>query len=397
MKKVYKAPHIILVIGSIGDIKRVIVMTSELLFCVGTRPELIKLAPLVIAAKEQLGQHSVRLLDTGQHNPSVLDPLYDFFRITPDLRLETYRKGGTLTALNARLLEQIGDEISATSPRIVVVQGDTATALQGALAGFLAGVNVAHVEAGLRSNNLYQPFPEEMNRSVIARLANWHFAPTHVAAQALKREAVPGYIEVVGNSIVDAVRLVLPRLPRPLAGERTPREQRNLVVTMHRRENWGEGVRRVATAVARALNSDLALVCQWVLHPNPNVADTVEAVFRALTPDVRSRITLLAPQPYPEMLTILQESHILLTDSGGIQEEAICLGLPILVAREETERPEVIETGWGRLVGTNSELIFTELTTQSRWQREVQEGLANPLGDGYTSQAIMKTLAAALA
>lgn len=202
---------------------------------------------------------------------------------------------------------------------------------------------------------------------------------------------------MVGNSVVDAVRLALPKLPHRKQAEPSKTQQRrNLVVTMHRRENWGEGVHRVATAVARALKSDPELACQWVLHPNPRVADTVHSVFDTLLSGIKRRITLLAPLPYPDMLTMLRESHILLTDSGGIQEEAICLGLPILVARDETERPEVIETGWGRLVGTNSELIFQELTTQSRWQRDVQKGLANPLGDGYTSQAIMKALAAAL-
>lgn len=372
-------------------------MACQLLFCVGTRPELIKLAPVVIAAKEQFGQQAVRLLDTGQHAAQILDPLYDFFRIVPDERLSLYREGTTLTTLNARLLQQIGNEIASVSPRIVVVQGDTATALQGALAGFLAGVNVAHVEAGLRSGNLYQPFPEEMNRSVIGRLANWHFAPTNAAAKALARESVPGHVAVVGNTVVDAVRLALPRLPAESAKPNASPEQRTLVVTMHRRENWGEGVSRVATAVLRALHHAPSLTCRWVLHPNPKVADTVKEVFSALPDECQHRLTLLAPQPYPDMLTTLRESHILLTDSGGIQEEAICLGLPILVARNETERPEVIETGWGRLVGTNSELIFAELTTPSRWQRDVQKGLENPLGQGYTSQAVIKTLAASLA
>lgn len=158
-------------------------MTKALLFCVGTRPELIKLAPIIIAAKEQLGASAVRLLDTGQHNASVLNPLYDFFRITPDVRLDTYLHGGTLTALNARLLEQIGTEIAQSAPRIVIVQGDTSTALQGALAGFLAGVKIAHVEAGLRSGNLYQPFPEEMNRRVIGRLARLALR-SHLASRA---------------------------------------------------------------------------------------------------------------------------------------------------------------------------------------------------------------------
>ena len=367
-------------------------MSDTILFCLGTRPEAIKLAPLVCATAQRRGRSACLLLDTGQHEPSVLDPLLAFFGLAVDIRLERPQGSTSLTALNARLLGAIGEVLEAHRPDVVVVQGDTATALQGAMAAFLAGIPVAHVEAGLRSGNPYQPFPEEMNRTVIGRLARWHLAPTESAAAALRREQVPGDVHVTGNTIVDAVRLALPRLAAapPVAGAR------RLLVTMHRRENWGGGVRRVAIAVRSALEASADLSCDWILHPNPQVASEVRRVLADLPARQAERVQLLPPQPYDAMLALLRDSQLLLTDSGGIQEEAICLGVPILVAREETERPEVLSSGWGRLVGTDNTRILDELLSPGAWQRRALEGShANPLGDGYASEAILQILDAA--
>lgn len=365
-------------------------MPGTVLFCAGTRPEAIKLAPLVRVMDRQWGRSARLLLDTGQHDATVLDPLLSFFDLTADIRLGRPPGSTSLGELNAHLLGAIGNVLETHRPGLVVVQGDTSTALQGAMAAFLAGVPVAHVEAGLRSGNLHQPFPEEMNRSVIGRLACWHFAPTAAAASALRREQVPGDVHVTGNTIVDAVRLALPRLPAPLPSH----GERQLLVTMHRRENWGGGVRRVAQAVRRALETSSALACCWILHPNPRVAMEVRQVLADLPEPLAKRVRLLPPQPYPDMLLLLRDSQLLLTDSGGIQEEAICLGLPILVAREETERPEVLSSGWGRLVGSDVERIVDELLSPGRWQRRAAQGAhANPLGDGYASEVMFEILA----
>ncbi|WP_431025669.1 non-hydrolyzing UDP-N-acetylglucosamine 2-epimerase [Halomonas sp. H5] len=367
-----------------------------IMFCAGTRPEIIKLAPLVAECRARLGGTSALLVDTGQHAPEVLDPLLSFFGLSAGVRFNVRQGDDALTSLNARLLQSLGDVIRERAPQAVIVQGDTASALQGAMAAFLSGIPVGHVEAGLRSGNPWQPFPEEMNRSVIGRMSQWHFAPTLRAARALRAEAVPGEVHVTGNTIVDAVEVARERMSgaaHSLLSESSRgmaqmlRAHRGLLVTMHRRENWRTGVVSVAEAVKARLAACPELACVWVLHPNPRVADRVREVLGSLPPEQAARLRLVAPLPYPDMLYLMQACELLLTDSGGIQEEAVCLGLPTLVARDETERPEVIESGWGRLVGTRRDRVVAALEEGS-WRGETLEG-GNPLGDGRAAGRIL--------
>ena len=368
-------------------------MQNKFLFCVGTRPEAIKLAPLIYLTRHRFGENSCVVVTTGQHNWSILEPIFSFFGVTANIQLTLDRSNNNLSNLNATLLKQVSELLILHKPNIVVVQGDTATALQGAMAGFWAGIPVAHVEAGLRSGNLSQPFPEEANRSLIGRIAKWHFAPTESAAEALLREHVPGEVFVTGNTIVDAVRIALPQLRSP-----TPSKgKRQLLITMHRRENWERGLELVANTVYQALEQTDDLACCWILHPNPEVAEVVSSVFANLTVSMAERVRLLAPQPYEEMLSLMRESQLLLTDSGGIQEEAVCLGLPILIARDATERPEVLTSGWGRLVGTDSHKILENILSPASWMFNSSGKQAhNPLGDGHASEVILNILVASL-
>lgn len=365
----------------------------------GTRPEIIKLAPLVHA----LRTYGVKILvvNSGQHGYSVTAPLYEFFGLSMDIDLSVQRDGEGLGESNARLLSAYTKLFALRRPVAIVVQGDTSSAWQAAQAAFLLHIPVAHVEAGLRTYDLLHPFPEELNRTLIARLARWHFAPTRVAADALEREAVPGDISVVGNTIVDAVLWGLSRMGRePFSDEFTEemalfRSPRSILVTAHRRENWGKGIIGVARAVKESLMDWDDLACIWVLHPNPAVSEAVRKVFRELPGAVTQRLQLIPPQSYGQMLWMMHHSWLLLTDSGGIQEEAVTLGLPVFVTRNETERPEVIECGVGRLVGTNAEKIRSavgDLLRDATLHARMTTARENPYGDGQSARRIAEKI-----
>lgn len=377
-----------------------------IMFCAGTRPEVIKLAPVVTYCKKFFGDDSAALVDTGQHSESVMKPLLDFFGLSADVRLDFRRDAGSLASLNARLLESLGALMEQRIPQAVVVQGDTASAVQASMAAFLSGIPVGHVEAGLRSGNPWQPFPEEMNRSVIGRLSRWNFAPTLRAGEHLRRENVPGEIHVTGNTIVDAVVYSCARMDADsgdVVSEYTRRlVQRfdgltTLLVTMHRREHWAHGISSVALSVKKRLLARPDLACIWVLHPNPKVAGTVRSVLGELPEALARRVMLVAPLSYPDMLYLMQQSTLLLTDSGGIQEEAVCMGLPLLIARDETERPEVVESGVGVLVGTAERRVSEALEKAlSKPSAPTTTVLRNPLGDGNASRNIIGVMADSL-
>lgn len=377
---------------------------KKVLFCAGTRPEIIKLAPVMHA----ISKHGFTplLVDTGQHDARVTEPLYDFFQLQVTHRLCIDRAYTSLGSLNAQLLMGLDDTLAKTNPLAMVVQGDTASALQGALAAMLRRIPVAHVEAGLRTHDLSNPFPEELNRALIARFARWNFAPTPAAARHLDRENVPGTIETVGNTIVDAVHLGLGKL----AGYQSSRPEalpirllhelsglKRVVITAHRRENWGSGIRHIAMAVRQLLESHTELGFIWVLHPNPRVADEVRAVFHNVSNDFLWRIRLLPPLDYPDMLWLMRDSWLLLTDSGGIQEEAASLGVPVFITRNATERPEILENGAGHLVGTDSEKICAAfrhlLADESEYQAMCGQTTSNPFGNGDAADQIAASLA----
>lgn len=362
------------------------------------------MAPVIAALDRHGGPGTARVVNTGQHSAEMLQPLFDFFGIRVDHQLDVMRAGSSLTSLNARLLESLGGLLASHRPDAVVVQGDTSSALQMGIAAFLAQVPVAHVEAGLRTEDLANPFPEEFNRSVLGRLSRWHFAPTPRAAKRLQSELVPGTVQMTGNTVVDAVQWSIERLQPyrqrfpdalPAQLDRRFAGLRRIVVTMHRRENWGPGIRDVARAIATVLEARPDTACVWSLHPNPAVAEDVRGVLGGLPEAQARRLALVPPLPYPEMIWVMQQAYLLLTDSGGIQEESVSLDLPVLVARDETERQEVIECGAGKLVGTDHDVV-TGATLELLDNAERYDAMAhrsgNPFGDGRASDHLAERM-----
>jgi UDP-N-acetylglucosamine 2-epimerase len=383
--------------------------STGLYVCVGTRPEIIKMAP-VIDALQRSGVRPV-VVHTGQH-ADLAWPLYDYFGLTPDIELKREPDSRTLASLSAGLLGSLDAVLADSPPRAVVVHGDTTTAAMAALSAFYRGIPVAHVEAGLRSHRLDDPFPEEFNRSLIARVARWHFAPTEHAVRNLYREGVePDQTFLVGNTIVDATLRALARQEARLAGigpgdpgskqenpsgPRAPRypHTRNVLVTLHRRENWGEPIAAMARAVFALVQAHADLQVIWPLHANPELAQQVREQLSQSNPEVRRRCHLLAPLDYPDLIEVLSEAWLVITDSGGLQEEACALKVPVLVARQGTERPELIEVGAGRLVGTDPLNLIREFERIWRDPARYQamRAVSNPFGDGRASERIAAVL-----
>ncbi|NCP19509.1 MAG: UDP-N-acetylglucosamine 2-epimerase (non-hydrolyzing) [Erythrobacter sp.] len=369
--------------------------TQKIALVFGTRPEAIKLFPLIHLLKDDPRFDPVVIV-TGQHR-GMLDQVLEIAGLTPDHDLAVMQPGQTLDALTARLLTGIGDTLDAEQPDWVVVQGDTASAMCGALTAFYRKIPIAHVEAGLRSGDIHHPWPEEVNRKIIGTMAALHCAPTQTAADALARENVdPATIHVTGNTVVDALHWVLgaiehnPALAADLHAAAAPFEGKRIIgVTTHRRENFGDGMRAIAGAIRKiAEREDTAVL--FPVHLNPNVRETMMGELAGL-----DNVALLEPLDYPNFAALMQASTLMLTDSGGVQEEAPALGKPVLVMRETTERPEGVEAGTAKLVGTDPDAIVAEVT------RLLDDGDAyaamaqahNPFGDGHSSQRIADLMA----
>ena len=375
-----------------------------MLISVGTRPEIIKMAP--VHAELRRRGLPVAWVHTGQHR-EMAETLYRFFGIAPEHELALERRNGSLAHLNGQLLESLSTLYEALRPRAVLVHGDTTSTLASAQAAFYNGVPVGHVEAGLRTFNPREPFPEEKNRELTARLARWHFAPTPGAAANLLREGIAAEaVHMVGNTAVDAAlatcALVDQRLhdgaellPPALQALRQHGDRWRLItVTAHRRENWDSGIRNAARAVARLLaaHSDLAVV--WPVHGNPAVSDTVHRELGPLARELGPRLVLCPPLDYPALLWCLRRSVMALTDSGGIQEEGAALSTPVLVLRNTTERPELVAAGAGALLGTDETAVFeaaSRLLCDGRVLARMRAAI-NPFGDGRTSQRVADVL-----
>jgi UDP-N-acetylglucosamine 2-epimerase (non-hydrolysing) len=362
-----------------------------ILVAFGTRPEAIKLAP-VIRALAAIPDMRVRVANVGQH-AEMLDETIAAFGIETDHRLEVIRPEQTLEALTARALKSIGEVIRADAPDMVVVQGDTTTTFVSALAAFYARVPVAHVEAGLRTGIADLPFPEEMNRRLTSAITTLHFPPTDDAAANLLREGVEkDRVLVTGNTVLDALRWVLDQEDAPPADIKPliadPR--RRIVVTAHRRESWGVPMEEIGAAIAELARSDPGLLIVFPIHPNPSVR-------RAIGPKVKGldNVVMREPLPYPGFVHLMASAHILLTDSGGIQEEAAALGKPVLVMRDVTERAEGIATGTAELIGRESAEIIKavrKLLDDDDAYRARSEA-PNPYGDGHAAQRIAERIA----
>ena len=365
----------------------------------GTRPEAIKLFPVIAALHEEAGLR-VTVIATGQHR-EMLDQVLAMADIVPDHDLAVMQPGQTLDALTARLVTGIGSVLDSEKPDRVVVQGDTATAMCGALAAYYRQIPVAHVEAGLRSYNIYHPWPEEVNRKMVGAIADMHFAPTETAAQALRNEAVdPASIYVTGNSVIDALHLTHARVAaepdlvqaiQPVLDRHAGK--RIILITTHRRENFGAGLDHILDAVTElAQLPDVA--CILPMHLNPNVRPIVEKRLSSI-----QSVSLVEPLDYPSFTWLLWHSYLVLTDSGGVQEEAPAFGKPVLVMRETTERPEGIHAGTARLVGTDRAKILAEthalLKDEAAYQAVARA--SNPFGDGAAAGRIRTVITASLA
>lgn len=368
---------------------------SRILVVFGTRPEAIKLFPVIHALKSDPRFECVVCI-SAQHR-QMLDQVLQIAGIVPDHDLDVMQPDQTLDALTARLLTGLGEVMNTVRPDRVIVQGDTATAMSGALAAYYRKIPVDHVEAGLRSYNIYHPWPEEVNRKIIGAMASLHFAPTDTAAGALIKENVdPARVHVTGNTVIDALHWVSarieaePSLAGGLAELETRFAQRRIIgVTSHRRENFGDGMEGIAQAIRTiAERPDVAVI--FPVHLNPNVRKVMNSALAGL-----DNVALIEPLDYPHFARLINIAEIMLTDSGGVQEEAPALGKPVLVMRETTERPEGVEAGTAKLVGTDAVTIVTEISTLLD-DREAYEAMArahNPFGDGHSSARIVELLA----
>lgn len=364
----------------------------------GTRPEAIKMAPLV---KELANEKEIesKVCVTAQHR-EMLDQVLEIFEITPDYDLNLMKPGQDLYDVTSNVLLGLREVLKEYKPDLVLVHGDTATSTTAALAAFYMQIKVGHVEAGLRTNNIYSPWPEEANRQITGVLANYHFAPTEKSKQNLLVENKPeSLITITGNTVVDALFLALNKiqsdndLKQSIRGKLikegfTPNPERKIIlVTGHRRENFGDGFINICEALKEIASSHPEIDVVYPVHLNPNVQQPVQN----LLSDV-SNIYLIKPLEYESFLYLMNESYFLITDSGGIQEEALSLGKPVLVMRDTTERPEAVEAGTVKLVGTDKNKIVSEaeqLLTNTAHYKQMAEA-HNPYGDGKASKRIVE-------
>ncbi len=351
--------------------------------------------PVVHALRAQPGIEA-RVCVTAQHR-DLLDQVLDIAQIVPDVDLDVMQPNQTLDALLARLVTGLGETFDREKPDRILVHGDTLTTMAGTIAAYFHKIPVGHVEAGLRSGDIYQPWPEEVNRRVTGVVADLHFAPTEAAADALKAENVdPARIHVTGNTVIDALLATQAQLqarPEIAAGldDLATRfaGRRIVAVTSHRRENFGEGMRNIARAIAQiAARPDVAVI--FPVHPNPNVRSVMDAELAGL-----SNVAMIDPLDYPHFVRLLDMCELVLTDSGGVQEEAPSLGKPVLVMRETTERPEGVAAGTARLVGTDPAQIVTEIFSllDDKAAYSAMSRAHNPFGDGKAAQRIARVIA----
>jgi UDP-N-acetylglucosamine 2-epimerase (non-hydrolysing) len=359
---------------------------------VGTRPDALKMAPVILELNRFPEQVRQTVIATGQHR-EMLQQVLDVFEIRPDHNLDVMLPGQTLAQITSRVLERLDPILADLRPDLLLAQGDTTTTFVASLAAFYHQVPVGHVEAGLRTDNRYDPFPEEMNRRLTGALAELHFAPTPQAADNLRKEGVPGSaIFPVGNTVIDALLEVAARPYRFEDAELdrlTSGEGRLLLVTAHRRENWGAPMHRICEAVREIVRRFADLQCVFQMHKNPGVRDIIREELAA-----EPRVALVEPQEYVPWVNLMKRSTLILTDSGGIQEEGPALGKPLLVMRETTERPEGIAAGTAKLVGTDPERIAAEaatlLTDTAAYDR--MSRAVNPYGDGKAARRIREVI-----
>lgn len=357
---------------------------KKLLFIFGTRPEAIKIIPIYKKFKES-NLFDVKICITAQHR-EMLDDVMEFFEIKADYDLDLMKKNQTLEELSSNVLNKVSSILNNEKFDLVFVHGDTTTSFFSALAAFYSKIDVAHIEAGLRTYDIYSPYPEELNRQCTARIAKYHFVPTEKSKQNLLNESVNfKNIYVVGNSVIDALFLTLKKLPNP----QIPNPKPYILITGHRRENFGEGFLNICNAIKELAIKYKNYDFIYPVHLNPNVR---EPVFKILS-DL-SNVKLIEPVNYPKFVQLMANSYLILTDSGGIQEEAPSLKKPVLVMRSTTERPEALNAGMIKLVDTNKEKIVQEVSQLIENKDEYNQMIkgTNPYGDGKTNEKIFKII-----
>lgn len=364
----------------------------KLLFIIGTRPEAIKLAPLMLLAPRFQKDMECKICATGQHR-QMLDQVLGIFDLVPDIDLNLMRPDQTLSDITGRLVVKLGEVLDELTPDILLIQGDTTTVMAAALAAFYRKIPVGHVEAGLRTETLYSPFPEEMNRRVVSVLTHFHFAPTARAQNALMAESVNrDRIFVTGNTGIDALRMILgkpmPEKARHILEDLLPsgNHSKLILVTAHRRENFGKPFENICKGLKALAERNRDTTILYPVHMNPRVRGPVFEILKN-TPNIQ----LIDPVEYDVMAHLMKSAWLILTDSGGIQEEAPALGKPVLVLRTETERPEAVEAGVAKLIGPNPEAIVKEseklLYNPDSYQKMARK--ASPYGDGFAAERIL--------
>lgn len=361
-------------------------MAHKIICVVGTRPEAIKMAPVILALKA-CSEIECRVLATAQHR-HMLDQVLNFFNIEPDIDLNIMRPNQSLTTLTARLLLDLDDVLQAEKPDAVLVQGDTTTVMTVSLACFYYRIPVGHVEAGLRSGDMQNPFPEEANRVVASRLARWHFAPTESSRQNLLREGVSDdEIIVTGNTVIDALLMTAEK--EIDIGIKIDPDKRLILITAHRRENFGEPFRNICRAIFTLAERNQDVQFLYPVHPNPNVKDVAYELLGE-----SKNVHLCEPLEYAHFVAAMKRSYLIISDSGGVQEEAPALGKPVLLLRNETERPEAVDAGAVKLVGFDYERIVEQgqllLDDKNLYQQMAQ--VISPYGDGHAAERITQVL-----
>ena len=382
-------------------------MKNKVMLVFGTRPEAIKMCPLVKEFQKHPEEFETIVCVTGQHR-EMLDQVLKIFEVVPDYDLNIMKQGQDLYDITSRVLTGMRDVLKEVQPNVVLVHGDTTTSTAAALAAFYQQIPVGHVEAGLRTHNIYSPWPEEMNRQITSRIATYNFAPTPLSDKNLKEEKAHGKTYVTGNTVIDALHIIVDKLSKDkaLADEQVNvlknagydvtrlAEGRKLVlITGHRRENFGEGFISMVTAMKDLSEKYPEVDFVYPMHLNPNVRKPIHEVFgEDLT--TYKNFFFIEPLQYLEFVYLMEKSTIVLTDSGGIQEEAPGLGKPVLVMRDTTERPEALESGTVHLVGTNHDLIVNEVSTllDDEVAYEKMSKAVNPYGDGKACGRIVAAL-----
>ncbi|MGQ9630666.1 MAG: non-hydrolyzing UDP-N-acetylglucosamine 2-epimerase [bacterium] len=333
-------------------------MPKSVILIFGTRPEAIKMAPLIKALKSD-AHFSASIAVTAQHR-EILDQVLRLFSITPDYDLNIMRKDQTPSEIVGRAITGLDKLLRERKPDAILVQGDTTTALAAALAGYHLKIKVGHVEAGLRTGDKFNPFPEEINRRLIGQIADFHFAPTQRAKENLAREGITENVFVTGNTVVDALKEIVQKgyvFSTPELSALDYSRSRVILLTSHRRESWGKPLKNICEAVVEIVRKYPDVEVVFPIHPNPKIRKTARNILNGLP-----RIHLLEPLNYGELINLMNRSHIVMTDSGGIQEEAATLGKPILTLRKMTERPEGVEAGVSRVVGTDRKEIVEQVS-----------------------------------